>query len=174
MKDDTIGLVKFRTLKRVLSLRDWEVVGLLESLLLFARKRARDLAVGRYSNADIASCIEWHGDEDCLIEGLVEAGWLTPVDDDRRLILVPWRNATSRRAHRRFIRKSVRRLVMIRDGGICRYCGKSASALDHLIPHSRGGGETPENLVACCKRCNSRKGGRTPEEAGMVLTEAER
>lgn len=41
--------------------------------------------------------------------------------------------------------------------------------LDHVIPRSRGGKSSWENLVACCRRCNHSKGDRTPEEAGMVL-----
>ena len=41
--------------------------------------------------------------------------------------------------------------------------------LDHVIPKSRGGNSNWDNLVACCKRCNNRKGSRTPEEAGMKL-----
>jgi 5-methylcytosine-specific restriction endonuclease McrA len=41
--------------------------------------------------------------------------------------------------------------------------------LDHVIPRSRAGETAWENLVACCHRCNNRKGNRTPEEAGMKL-----
>jgi len=41
--------------------------------------------------------------------------------------------------------------------------------MDHVIPRSRGGASTWENLVACCIPCNNRKGNRTPEEAGMKL-----
>jgi 5-methylcytosine-specific restriction endonuclease McrA len=44
-----------------------------------------------------------------------------------------------------------------------------ALTLDHVIPQSRGGANTWENLVAGCKPCNNRKGDRTPAEAGMAL-----
>ncbi|HZB46452.1 MAG TPA: HNH endonuclease, partial [Pyrinomonadaceae bacterium] len=45
----------------------------------------------------------------------------------------------------------------------------SELTLDHVLPRSRGGESTWDNLVACCKRCNHRKGSRTPEEAHMHL-----
>lgn len=72
-----------------------------------------------------------------------------------------------------------RRNVYSRDGYRCMYCGRSQEyllkmnmgglELDHIIPRTQGGRNTWENLVAACRRCNGRKGGRTPEEAGMQL-----
>src|SRR5690606_15955538 len=63
-----------------------------------------------------------------------------------------------------------RRNVLKRDGHRCQYCGKSDDlTIDHVLPRSRGGVDTWENLVAACNRCNHRKGNRTPQEAGMVL-----
>jgi 5-methylcytosine-specific restriction endonuclease McrA len=63
-----------------------------------------------------------------------------------------------------------RRNVMKRDRHICQYCGiKSDLTLDHVFPKSRGGGDSWENLVTACNKCNVRKGNRTPEEAGMPL-----
>ncbi len=61
--------------------------------------------------------------------------------------------------------------VLIRDRFICSYCGKSAKNLtvDHIIPRSRGGKTNFENCVASCKSCNSRKGSKTPREAGMSI-----
>ena len=41
--------------------------------------------------------------------------------------------------------------------------------LDHLLPRSRGGETTGENVVTACRTCNMRKGGRTPDEAHMIL-----
>lgn len=60
--------------------------------------------------------------------------------------------------------------VRQRDGGSCRYCGsKENLSIDHIVPRCQGGGDEPENLVVACRSCNSRKGGRTPKQAGMVL-----
>lgn len=63
-----------------------------------------------------------------------------------------------------------RRNVMRRDRQTCQYCGtRSDLTLDHVMPKSRGGKDTWENLVTACNRCNVRKGNRTPEEAEMLL-----
>jgi 5-methylcytosine-specific restriction endonuclease McrA len=66
-----------------------------------------------------------------------------------------------------------RRNLFARDGHCCQYCGTSLPAsqlsLDHVIPRSRGGETTWENVVASCLRCNTKKGGRTPQEARMNL-----
>ena len=62
-----------------------------------------------------------------------------------------------------------RRGVFIRDESTCQYCGRSAENVDHVHPRSRGGLHEWENVVAACRRCNSRKKDRTPEEAGMLL-----
>lgn len=69
--------------------------------------------------------------------------------------------------------KFSRRNIFLRDQNRCQYCGNRFSAhklsLDHVIPRSRGGQTTWENVVCACLRCNVRKGGRTPQEAGMTL-----
>ncbi len=61
--------------------------------------------------------------------------------------------------------------VMRRDGYTCQYCGtrKGPLTIDHVIPKTRGGDDSWENLVCACVACNNKKGNRTPEEAGMVL-----
>lgn len=49
--------------------------------------------------------------------------------------------------------------------GVCAYCGSGHDITkDHVIPRSRGGANTPENIVWACRNCNSAKGDRTPEE----------
>lgn len=66
-----------------------------------------------------------------------------------------------------------RRNIFARDSNRCQYCGKkfpmSELSLDHVMPRSRGGQTTWENIVCCCVQCNVRKGGRTPLEAHMSL-----
>lgn len=53
---------------------------------------------------------------------------------------------------------------------LCAYCGvKDPRTKDHVIPKSRGGSDDLSNLVWACNRCNSKKGARTPEEAGMPI-----
>lgn len=77
----------------------------------------------------------------------------------RRYVRVPYRHqaALSRRG------------VFIRDDGRCQYCDAAAENVDHVLPRSRGGPHEWENVVASCRRCNSRKRDCTPEEAGMRL-----
>lgn len=62
-----------------------------------------------------------------------------------------------------------RRGVFLRDGGRCQYCGARAESIDHVIPRSKGGPHTWENVVAACRRCNTRKRDRMVEDSGMVL-----
>lgn len=66
-----------------------------------------------------------------------------------------------------------RKNVIYRDKNICQYCGNkfisSELTMDHVIPKSRGGDKSWKNIVASCKRCNSRKGDKTPQEARMPL-----
>jgi len=64
-----------------------------------------------------------------------------------------------------------RKNILRRDGFNCVYCGSHHSPLtvDHIIPRSRGGSDSWENLACACVKCNNRKGSRTPEEANMKL-----
>ncbi len=62
-----------------------------------------------------------------------------------------------------------RNAVFARDAHRCQYCLGSAESLDHVIPKARGGAHTWENVVACCRRCNIRKGSRLPAEVGFKL-----
>jgi 5-methylcytosine-specific restriction endonuclease McrA len=60
-----------------------------------------------------------------------------------------------------------RRAVFARDNHRCQYCGRAAENLDHVVPRSRGGPHTWENVVASCRACNARKEDRLPAECGM-------
>ena len=64
-----------------------------------------------------------------------------------------------------------RRNVFQRDAHTCQYCGFRGDTLsiDHVVPRSRGGGDTWDNVTTACLPCNVRKGNRTPPEAGMPL-----
>jgi len=69
----------------------------------------------------------------------------------------------------RFSRKN----LFLRDKGRCQYCNKNlmyeSFTIDHVIPASRGGKKTWENVVAACSSCNQKKRNRTPDEAGMFI-----
>src|SRR5688572_16831889 len=69
--------------------------------------------------------------------------------------------------------KMTRKEVLQRDEHTCQYCGKKGDlTLDHIVPRHQGGQHTWENVVAACKGCNHRKGGRTLSEAKMALQRA--
>jgi 5-methylcytosine-specific restriction endonuclease McrA len=78
-----------------------------------------------------------------------------------------------RDAHRR---KITRRAVFARDRWTCQYCGRERGSLtvDHVIPRSKGGVSSWDNIVTCCAPCNRRKGDRLPRQANMVPTRAPR
>ncbi len=82
----------------------------------------------------------------------------------RLLRLVKWRAGPV---------KFSRHNIYERDRGQCQYCGKNLArqeiTYDHVIPKSQGGGTSWDNVVTCCLKCNGKKGGRTPRQAGMRL-----
>jgi 5-methylcytosine-specific restriction endonuclease McrA len=85
----------------------------------------------------------------------------------RVLLLIAYERVPKR--HVRFSRFN----IYARDNNTCQYCGRRLPRtelnLDHVIPRSRGGTSTWENVVCSCHSCNRRKGGQTPEEAHMLL-----
>jgi 5-methylcytosine-specific restriction endonuclease McrA len=86
---------------------------------------------------------------------------------------LPWPSIVRLKAYARVPYKRVmlsRKNVLKRDRNTCQYCGSSDNlTIDHVVPKSRGGRDTWENLVAACVTCNNRKGDRTPDEANMDL-----
>jgi 5-methylcytosine-specific restriction endonuclease McrA len=62
-----------------------------------------------------------------------------------------------------------RRAVFARDGQRCQYCNRPAENIDHVIPRSRGGPHTWENVVASCRPCNARKENRLLHETDLTL-----
>ena len=63
------------------------------------------------------------------------------------------------KSSRTYAWKKQRLLVLKRDGYVCHYCGNpGANEADHIIPKAKGGGDEMDNLVACCRSCNLRKG----------------
>jgi 5-methylcytosine-specific restriction endonuclease McrA len=77
----------------------------------------------------------------------------------RRYVRVPYRWSTPLN----------RRSVFARDGHRCQYCDGPAESIDHVVPRSRGGGHTWDNVVAACRPCNVRKRDRMLSETSMRL-----
>lgn len=76
--------------------------------------------------------------------------------------LAKWERSAWSRRHYDVVRR--------RDGNKCRYCGSTDRlTVDHVIPRVMGGSDCATNLVVACRSCNSSKGGRTPDQAGMRL-----
>jgi len=68
-------------------------------------------------------------------------------------------------------RKITRRAVFARDDWTCQYCGaRSNLTVDHVVPRSKGGPSSWDNIVASCAPCNRRKGNSLPRQAGMNLS----
>lgn len=73
--------------------------------------------------------------------------------------------------HKKKDLKMSRLKIYQRDGYKCVYCGTHKKlTIDHVMPKSRGGLNTWENMVTCCFDCNSKKGNKTPQEAGMKMS----
>ena len=64
-----------------------------------------------------------------------------------------------------------RKNIFLRDNYTCQYCGRVGANLtiDHIVPKSKGGSDSWENIVVSCMRCNNKKGDRSPEESEMRL-----
>lgn len=77
----------------------------------------------------------------------------------RRFVRVPYRARVP----------LTRRAVFVRDAHECQYCGSHADSIDHVVPTSRGGEHAWENVVACCRRCNSAKEDRLVHETSLRL-----
>jgi 5-methylcytosine-specific restriction endonuclease McrA len=87
---------------------------------------------------------------------------------------VPWPSIVRLKAYITVPYKRImisRKNILRRDRYRCQYCAsRDQLTIDHVLPKSRGGRDSWENLVAACTPCNNRKGNRTPDEAGMDLS----
>jgi 5-methylcytosine-specific restriction endonuclease McrA len=95
--------------------------------------------------------------------GLVHGAIKVP----RVILLITYDRIPKR--HVRFSRLN----IFLRDRNTCQYCGRTLPRrelnIDHVVPRSRGGTSTWENVVCSCLECNRQKGGKTPDEAGMKI-----
>ncbi|ADU50154.1 HNH endonuclease [Thermaerobacter marianensis DSM 12885] len=177
---------KTRRLARRLGISVPAAIGHLHCLWWWALEYAQDGSLAQYDADDIADAMMWDGDSQQLVQALVHAGFLDETGDGLRihdwrdyagrLIEQRERAAARKREMRQAYEDGVIDQVRARDGSICRYCGKTVNwkdrrgpdggTYDHIDPN---GPSTVDNLVVCCRSCHSRKGARTPQEAGMRL-----
>ncbi|NET53326.1 MAG: HNH endonuclease [Merismopedia sp. SIO2A8] len=112
------------------------------------------LLTGRAESLDMGSGKGWKVRSPNLVLHIPEYIRLTTADPKRKWKVPPVN----------------RREVLRRDAHTCQYCGsKKKLTLDHVLPRSRGGTHTWDNVVTACDPCNSFKSDRTPREAGLVL-----
>lgn len=114
-----------------------------------------------------------YGVNDTFIHSLYDEkleSWKTAMEMPAVIRLLDF---VSPKKHIKFFESFTRQNVYDRDGGKCMYCGEHVSrnkfTFDHVIPKSRGGKTTWQNIVVSCLKCNSKKDNKTAEEAGMKL-----
>lgn len=136
----------FKTLKLDASFRPVEVIDAIEGLVL--------CLIGK------AAAVETYAEE--VINTVTEKFELPSVIALKKVVKFRFTTVSCKRAN-----------VIWRDENRCQYCAKNYPSdkltIDHILPSSRGGGNTWLNLVAACKKCNQKKGDKTPDEAGMRL-----
>lgn len=146
------------------------------SSLCVASQQSTDGLLDEAAQTCLMVAVGRGGNFDQLAAELVRAGlWLDKGEKAFSMAAMGelWRFPIPRQYQKRpYLRH--RTTVYYRDGRRCRYCAASSNlSLDHLLPPRMGGTHEPSNLVTCCRLCNSRKGSRTPEQAGMVLLSIE-
>jgi 5-methylcytosine-specific restriction endonuclease McrA len=122
-----------------------------QPLAVVSARRAVVLVLKDKAEVVVANGMVFHSERSSI-----EAPWVVRL---RYFVKVPYRAQAP----------LTRRAVFARDGWTCQYCGSPAENLDHVVPRYKGGLHTWENVVAACRRCNSRKENRQPEDAGLRL-----
>ncbi len=147
------------------------VVNVRRAMCLLFRELAEVIHIeeGQYANYDFSSWREISELQASFKEP--HDDWITTINFEMRVPRVI-RLLSFDRVPKTTLRFN-RRNLFARDGNRCQYCGKgfptSELSLDHVMPRSRGGETSWENIVCACVACNVRKGGRTPQEAHMKL-----
>jgi 5-methylcytosine-specific restriction endonuclease McrA len=138
-------MVSSKTLKLDMSFRPIEVIDAIEALVL--------CLVGK------AQAIESHTLE---INSVNSSFKLPSVIALKRIVKFHFKTMACKRQN-----------VIWRDQNQCQYCGNKFCienlTIDHILPRSKGGKNTWKNLVTACKKCNQKKGNKTPEQANMFL-----
>ena len=150
------------------------VISVRRALILLYRQLAEVINVeqGRYNNFDFESWVEYSEFLQDESEDALEQGeWIRSVHFNLQVprVVRLYKYDKVPKYSLRFNRRN----LFARDSNTCQYCGKhhalSQLSFDHVVPRSRGGKTSWENVVCCCLKCNSKKGDRTPEKAGMSL-----
>ena len=117
------------------------------------------------ADADLAALHAWQAED---LGNRVDSGefdwpgWASLIGDEPGIDLIDRGPAPDPD----YISAALRQAVLERDGHACRHCGDMETlSMDHIIPRSRGGPTTYENLQTLCRSCNSRKGARMPVDA---------
>lgn len=136
-------------------------VGLLVCLWSWAAQNAHEGDLSACSSRTIANAARWKKSPDTLVDALKQCGFL---DEDMRLHdweeyaeLYILREEYKKEQTRERVRQHRERKRAEQGIKTCVYCGKDATGYDHIVPRSKGGTDDDENLVPCCKRCNSSK-----------------
>jgi len=130
------------------------------------REAVRIYYLGQVVYALGSALYEIHGGYNAISgrRSLIKVNSIVATHGDSRTLL-------KARAH--YVPPLNNRALFARDAHLCMYCGQQCSgrylSRDHIIPLSRGGTDSWNNVVSACKRCNNRKAGRNPEVAGMEL-----
>jgi len=147
------------------------VISARRAFVMLCKRAAEVIAVenGRYLNYDFQSWTEI-----AQLQKELEPDAYSWVRTPRLEIAVP--KIIRLYMYDRLPRQEVklnRRNIYARDHNRCQYCGSHFSTkeltIDHVVPRVQGGEHTWQNLVCACVSCNTRKGGRTPEQAGVKL-----
>lgn len=133
------------------------VRGLYLSILCWAAESAPDGNLGQFSTETLADCWGWEGSGDDLFRALEQSGIVGPPP---LRTVTCWALVTGEAERLRG--KLLVAAVKERDGAVCAYCGIEAKIvhIDHVIPISRGGQSTLENMVVACRSCNLSKGAK--------------
>jgi len=170
----------------VLDIPPVHLMGHLTCFWLWALDNAPDGDLKGISAKVIARAAQWDGDSQQFLNALLQAGFIDQVGDSYvihdwydyagRLIEKKRQEAERKQDIRRAYENGTIQEVKRRDGNYCRYCGREVdwtdrktdkgATYDHVDPHKPA---TVDNLVITCRACFTRKGNRTPEEAGMIL-----
>jgi len=164
---------------------DYAAVGLLQHLWWWALDYAQDGDLSSFTDRQVAKACRWSGDPATLRDALQSSGFMTGerqlhdwYDYAGKLIERRAKDADRGRSMREAYADGTINAVRDRDGNNCRYCdqevnwqdrrGPAGGTYDHVDPT---GPTTPENLVVCCRSCNSKKGNRSLAKCGLVLTQ---